>query len=117
MSTIPRPGTQKEMLDQLWFAVVGSNGDGIASKVRDTHERVKAIESKLPGMVTVEELERREQERREEAEKAAKAHERRKLRPFDKWMLILTAGTMLFIGIEAVTGIMTAKHEIAGNGK
>jgi hypothetical protein len=111
LSIIPRPATQKEMIDQLWFAIVGSNGDGIATKVRDTHDRVKTIETILPTLVTCEDLEKREAEKKAESEKLAKAHERRRLRPFDKWMLLLTAGTMLFIGIEAMTGLITAGHE------
>ena len=36
-----KPATQREMLYQLWFAVIGSNGDGLASQVRDINTWIK----------------------------------------------------------------------------
>lgn len=35
---IEKPRTQKEMLYQLWYAVIGSNGDGINSRIRRLEE-------------------------------------------------------------------------------
>lgn len=29
MSSTEKPKTQKEMIDQLWFAIIGSNGEGL----------------------------------------------------------------------------------------
>lgn len=43
MSGLKRPETQKEMLYQVWFAVIGSNGDGIASITRKNREDIEEI--------------------------------------------------------------------------
>ena len=112
LSNIPKPSTQKEMVDQLWFAIIGSNGEGLATKIKDTHQKVKDLEALIPSLMTCEEYAAREAEKEAKAKELAKAHERRKLRPFDKWMLILTAGTMLAIGVQAVTNVLQAKHEL-----
>ena len=112
VSTIPKPSTQKEMVDQLWFAIIGSNGDGLATKIKDTHNEVKDLKAIIPSLMTCEEYAAREAEKEAKAKELAKVHERRKLRPFDKWMLILTAGTMLFIGIESISSVFATKHEL-----
>lgn len=111
VSLIPKPPTQKEMVDQLWFAIIGSNGDGLATQIKDTHSRVKKLENIIPDLMTCDEYDKREAEKKKEENKERQSKERRKLRPFDRWMLILTAGTMLFIGIQSVTGIWQVKHD------
>lgn len=45
MSAVPRPETTDEMIHQLWFAVIGSNGDGIASRMRRVEDKVIKLEA------------------------------------------------------------------------
>ena len=52
MSTIPRPESTDKMIEQLWFAVIGSNGDGIASTVRRHSHELQSIADSLPLMMT-----------------------------------------------------------------
>ena len=44
-----KPRTQREMLEQLWYAVIGTNNNGVQG-------RVERIEERLPRLVTREEL-------------------------------------------------------------
>lgn len=44
----------KEQIDQLWWVVIGSNGDGMASQQKRVHDKVHAIEEILPTLVTRE---------------------------------------------------------------
>lgn len=44
MSAIPKPVSTDEMIHQLWFAVIGSNGDGIASRMRRVEQKVDKLE-------------------------------------------------------------------------
>ena len=93
------------MLYQLWYAVIGSNGDGIASQVRDLRERVGRIEDTLPTLWSREDHEcaEREYQAKDEAkEKARKDHsERRKMSRREFAMLAAT-----FLGSFAGLGAM-----------
>lgn len=40
-----KPTTQREMIDQLWYAMIGTNGNGVQA-------RVEQIERVLPDLVT-----------------------------------------------------------------
>ena len=55
MSTVPRPETTEKMIEQLWFAVIGSNGDGIASTVRRHDQSLKLIGDTIPLLLTKQE--------------------------------------------------------------
>lgn len=52
MSKIPKPATQREMIEQLWYAVLGSNGDGIAAVTRRNSEDIGEIRQVLPTLQT-----------------------------------------------------------------
>lgn len=83
MAAPARPETTDEMVYQLWFAVIGSNGDGLASQVRDTRMRVEGIEKTLPSLMT--------KEGHEAIEAAHEEHvERRKLTGRERAMLWAT---------------------------
>ena len=70
MGTVPRPSTQKEMVEQLWFAVIGSNGDGLASITKQTRidvaelrltlaastEHINELRTRQEEMITAEDL-------------------------------------------------------------
>lgn len=45
VSTIEKPSTQKEMTEQLWYAVIGSNGEGLSSRVARIEQTVNAHQS------------------------------------------------------------------------
>jgi len=47
-----KPVTQREMIDQLWFAVIGANSEGIAERVRRIDDRLQAVENRMPGLMT-----------------------------------------------------------------
>lgn len=40
MSTIQKPDSTDEMIQQLWYAFVGTNGDGLASRLRRVEDTV-----------------------------------------------------------------------------
>jgi hypothetical protein len=52
MERPPKPVTQREMIDQLWFAVIGANSEGIAERVRRIDDRLQAVENRMPGLMT-----------------------------------------------------------------
>lgn len=52
MSKVPKPATQREMIEQLWYAVIGSNGDGIAAVTRKNSEDIGDIKQVLPTLQT-----------------------------------------------------------------
>jgi hypothetical protein len=35
MATTEKPRTQREMLEQLWYAVIGTNSDGISDQMKE----------------------------------------------------------------------------------
>ena len=47
MSMQNKPDTQRETINQLWYAVQGSNGDSIWDRVRSLDERVKKLERRM----------------------------------------------------------------------
>lgn len=60
---VPTPDTIEEKVQQIWFYMVGMNGDGMISKVNRINEKVENIESSLPQFVTRAEI-MAEQEKR-----------------------------------------------------
>jgi len=64
LSTIPRPPTQKEMINQIWFVLIGSNGDGVVTKVRAISKDMDDIKSKLPTLLPREEHDTKEDRRK-----------------------------------------------------
>ena len=87
-----RPETTDEMVYQLWYAVIGSNGDGLASQVRVVKGKVEGIEGLIPSLMTRDSC--RVIEREGEDEK-----ERRKISTREKAMLAAT-----FLGSIAAVG-------------
>src|SRR5512136_2378460 len=87
-----RPDSTDEMVYQLWYAVIGSNGDGLASQVREVKGKVESIEGLIPSLMT------RQACQAVEKEKVANV-ERRKISAREKAMLAAT-----FIGSFAACG-------------
>ena len=88
MSTIPRPESTDKMIEQLWFAVIGSNGDGIASTVRRHDQSLKLIGDTIPLLLTKQEHD------------GCHDHERRaKWRSTD---VILTVGMLIVAALSAI---------------
>ena len=116
MSVIPRPATLEDMVYQLWFAVIGSNGDGLASQVRATREEVEEIKGILPTLWTREDHECAEREyQAKDAEKEKERREnidRRKMSAREKAMLVAT-----FLGSFAgLGGVIVAIIALKGGG-
>jgi hypothetical protein len=42
------------MTEQLWFAVIGANSEGIAERVRRIDDRLQAVENRMPDLMTHE---------------------------------------------------------------
>ena len=87
-----RPDTTDEMVYQLWYAVIGSNGDGIASQMREVRGRVESIEGIIPSLMTRDSCKAIERE-------GVEKQERRKISTREKAMLAAT-----FIGSVAAVG-------------
>lgn len=94
MSTIEKPKTQREMIDQLWFAVVGSNGDGIAAVTRRNSRDIQEIKEILPTLQT-------RADACEDDEKIEKKNERRRVRQSDVIQWAIMAGVAILVGIPA----------------
>lgn len=56
MASIQKPQTQKEMVEQMWFALVGTNGEGVFSRVKRVEEVLSEHISACVDPVDVEEL-------------------------------------------------------------
>lgn len=52
MAEVRKPATQKEMVEQLWYAVIGSNGEGLAETVKKLDKRVDHIDQQMPTLQT-----------------------------------------------------------------
>lgn len=90
MSDMKRPDTTKEMTYQMWYALVGSNGDGIFA-------RVKRIEETIPKLLTKEEHEAFEQAKLDAMRENGKKKDR----------IIKIVGLVLsFLGSGTVAGII-----------
>jgi hypothetical protein len=46
MATPTKPETTKEAVDQLWYAIIGSNGDGMAERLRRVEKKFEEHEGK-----------------------------------------------------------------------
>lgn len=57
-----KPDSEVEMINQLWYAVIGSNGEGIAKRVAAIDNRLIKVESKLPEFLTYDEYEKMKKE-------------------------------------------------------
>ncbi len=53
-----KPDSEEEMINQLWYAVIGSNGEGIAKRVVAIDNRLLKVEAKLPDFITYDEHEK-----------------------------------------------------------
>jgi hypothetical protein len=113
-----KPKTQKGMIDQLWFVVIGSNGDGLVvllkealKKLTEHHDRLEDIEAAIPALWTKEQHEKmhaqfvqQEKERKEKERKETKgAEERRKVGARD-WIMIgiVAAGIVVPFVLERI---------------
>jgi len=83
MSKPEKPDTLEETVYQLWYAILGSNGDGMASQLRETRQKVQEIQEYLPKCMTHE-----EHNKMEEAKNVG--IERRKMTRREKLMLVFT---------------------------
>lgn len=57
-----KPDSEVEMINQLWYAVIGSNGEGIAKRVAAIDNRLIKVESTLPDFLTYDEHEKLKKE-------------------------------------------------------
>lgn len=65
MAPVEKPATTKEQVDQMWYALIGMNGNGLISKVNRLSEQVEIINSTVPQLVTRDELYQRDAEKRQ----------------------------------------------------
>jgi hypothetical protein len=94
-----RPDTTDEMVYQLWYAVIGSNGDGLASQMREVKGKVESIEGLIPSLMTRDSCKAIEREKSDKTE-------RRKISTREKAMLIATSlGSIAAIGAVIITAI------------
>lgn len=52
--SVQKPDSMQEMVDQVWYAMIGMNGDGLISRVIKLDDRLDRIEVLLPQLVTKE---------------------------------------------------------------
>jgi hypothetical protein len=101
-----KPKTQRAMVEQLWFVVIGSNGDGLVvllkealKKLIEHHGRLEDIEAAIPALWTKEQHEKmhaqfveQEKARKEKEQKDRKqGDERRKVSRRDWIMIVIVA--------------------------
>lgn len=85
-----KPKTQRAMIEQLWFVVIGSNGDGLVAMVKKAleqmgkqHEDIEKIKGTIPALWTREQHEKMHEqyvaEHDEKEQKIENQGERRKI--------------------------------------
>jgi hypothetical protein len=89
MSRPEKPHSTDEMINQLWYAIIGANSEGIAERVKAIDERLHKVEQHLPNLITYD-----------EHESCHDSERRRKWRTTD---VVLAAG-MLIVGLLAAIG-------------
>jgi len=47
MSHVPRPSSTDEMVEQLWYAIIGTNGDGALVQIKQNRQATYRVEKKL----------------------------------------------------------------------
>lgn len=47
-----KPDTTEEMIQQIWYAVYGANGEGIAAITKRNRDDIKQIKDVLPELLT-----------------------------------------------------------------
>lgn len=97
-----KPKTQRGMIDQLWFVVIGSNGDGIVellkralARLEDHHEQIGKIQDIIPMLWTKEQHEKmheqfvaQEKARKEKEQKEHKQSDERRKVSMRDWIMI-----------------------------
>jgi len=91
---IERPESEEEMMKQLWYAVVGSNGDGIAMVTRRNSQDIQEIKEAIPKLQTKHNCAAIIDDR-------VSAQRKRKLRVSDIIQWGLTILVMLAVGVPA----------------
>lgn len=44
---VQKPSTQREMVEQMWYCLLGTNGGGMVDAVKKEKEHIKNVERKL----------------------------------------------------------------------
>jgi predicted nucleic acid-binding Zn ribbon protein len=101
MARPPKPDTQREMIDQLWFAVIGANSEGIAERVRRIDDRLQAVENRMPDLMTHRQHDDYVAGCKEEEKSIQEIERRRKWRTTD---VVLAVG-MLIVTTVSLVGI------------
>ena len=98
MSAISKPQTQKETIDQMWWVLIGANGDGISQRVKRIDERLVEVEKKIPSFMTHDEHRVYVAGCKDEEKEKVKEERRQKWRSTD---VILTVGILITAAISA----------------
>jgi hypothetical protein len=61
--SVPKPNTKDEMIDQMWFAMVGMNGDGMVKRVERLSDDMQHVKDLLPGLMRIEDHRKEEEEK------------------------------------------------------
>lgn len=48
---VQKPNTQKEMVEQLWHCILGTNGEGMAEQNKKQTARIEKLETKFSNYV------------------------------------------------------------------
>lgn len=102
-----KPKTQRGMVEQLWFVVIGSNGEGVVELIKqalaqmvDHATRLGKIENLLPALWTKEQHEKMHEayvaEEEAKKEKADEKKDRRGITTRD-WIMIAIVALGIFI--------------------
>jgi hypothetical protein len=83
------------MIDQLWFAVIGANSEGIAERVRRIDDRLQAVENRMPDLMTHKQHDEYVAGCAEEDEKERRQKWRRTDVVLAVGMLIVTAASLV----------------------
>ena len=48
---VEKPKTQREMLEQLWYCIIGTNGEGMAEQHKEQTARLGNLETKVANHI------------------------------------------------------------------
>lgn len=52
MANVPRPSSTEEMVEQLWYAIIGTNGEGALQQIKCNREGIERIEELFGKYIT-----------------------------------------------------------------
>ena len=87
-----KPDTLEGMVYEIWYAVWGANGDGVASIAKDNREDIREIKDALPQLLT----------RTEHVEYHVACEDRERRKKWRTTDVVIAGGMLLLAAVNVV---------------